>query len=159
MVQEAYWYSCWRCQTQRSHQLVSEKAELEEDTLNPKPTDPKLKKRKPNVSKGDANIARRRNASGGPVQHPRGPNSSFFENEQAEANAVKAPLNSEDKDISQFSLEYNKWGNLVGINFQLNEDGSTLKDPDSIESDVDSRWSWNAIASGKKGYLNKLLIK
>jgi len=122
-------------------------------------TDPKLKKRKPNVSKGDANIARRRNASGGPVQHPRGPNSSFFENEQAEANAVKAPLNSEDKDISQFSLEYNKWGNLVGINFQLNEDGSTLKDPDSIESDVDSRWSWNAIASGKKGYLNKLLIK
>jgi hypothetical protein len=36
---------------------------------------------------------------------------------------------------------------------------TTLKDADNIESGIDSRWSWNAIASSKKSFLNKLIIK
>jgi hypothetical protein len=122
-------------------------------------TDPKLPKRKPDNQKGSAHNASRKNSTKGPVRSPRGPHISFDVNEDAEANYDKAPLTSENKDISQFSLEYNKWGNLVGFNFQLNEDGSGLKDPNSIESGVDSRWSWNAIGSAKKGYMNKLLMK
>ena len=108
---------------------------------------------------GSANVANPGNSTNGPVQSPRGPQTSFDADEIGKANYYKAPLTSEKKDISQFSLEYNKWGNLVGFNFQLSDDGSTLKDPDSIESGVDSRWSWNAIASAKKSYLNKLIIK
>jgi len=122
-------------------------------------TDPKLPKRKPDNQKGSGHNASRKNSTKGPVRSPRGPHVSLDVNEDAEANYDKAPLTSENKDISQFSLEYNKWGNLVGFNFQLNEDGSGLKDPNSIESGVDSRWSWNAIASPKKGYMNKLLMK
>ena len=69
------------------------------------------------------------------------------------------PLNAEDKDPSQFSIEYDRWGNLVGLNLQLNEEGTALADTDSKETEMDSRWSWNAIASPQKGFLNKLLIK
>jgi hypothetical protein len=121
-------------------------------------TDAKLKKRYPDVNKGTANSSNRRNSSRGPMQGPRGPN-ILSAIDQAEEAIQKAPLTSEDKDISQFSLEYNKWGNLVGFNFQLSEDGTTLKDPESVESGIDSRWCWNAIASAKKGHLNKLLLK
>jgi len=120
-------------------------------------TDPKLKKRKPDIPKGSAHNASRGNSSRGPVQGPRGPNILFDDMADIEVATMKGPLTSEYKDISQFSLEYNKWGNLVGFNFQLSEDGSTLKDPDSVESGVDSRWSWNAIASPKKGYMYRLL--
>jgi len=120
-------------------------------------TDPKLEKRYPNVNKGAVNRASRRNSSAGPVQSPKGP-SIINEIDDVQATS-REPLTFENKDISQFGLEYNKWGNLVGLNFQLSEDGSTLKDPDSVESGVDSRWSWNAIASPKKGFMNKLLLK
>ena len=121
--------------------------------------DPKLKERKPDVPKGSAQNTTRRNLTRGPIQSPHGPNILLEEIEDPEQEETKGPLTAEKKDISQFSLEYNKWGNLVGFNFQLSEDGSMLKDPDSIESDVDSRWSWNAIASPKKGHMNGLLMK
>jgi tetratricopeptide (TPR) repeat protein len=121
-------------------------------------TDPKLKKRYPDVNKGSANSTNRRNPSRGPMQSPRGPN-TLGEIDEANEATREGPLTSENKDMSQFSLEYNKWGNLVGFNFQLNDDGTALKDPGSLESDVDSRWSWNAIASPKKGHMNKLLMK
>lgn len=121
--------------------------------------DAKLGKRKPNVHKGSSNVANRNNSTKGPMQGPKGPNVVLNEIDQAEAYNQKGPLTSEHKDISQFSLEYNKSGNLVGFNFQLNEDGTQLKDPDSVESGIDSRWSWNAIASTKKGYMNRLLMK
>ena len=120
---------------------------------------PKYPKKKPDTQMGSANVANPGNSTNGPVQSPRGPQTSFDADEIEKANYYKAPLTSENKDISQFSLEYNKWGNLVGFNFQLSEDGATLKDPDSIESGVDSRWSWNAVASPKKGFLYKLIIK
>jgi YD repeat-containing protein len=112
-----------------------------------------LKKRKSDVRKGSAHNSSRRNSGRGPIPGHRGPNVGAGEDSN------NGPLTSEDRDMSQFSLEYNKWGNLIGFNFQLNEDGTTLKDPDSVESGVDSRWSWNAIASPKKGYMNKLLLK
>ena len=70
-----------------------------------------------------------------------------------------SPLTAEDRDLSQFSIEYNKSGNLAGLNIQLNKEGTALADPDSAESRIDSRWSWNALASAKKGFLNKLIIK
>ena len=121
--------------------------------------DPELAMKKPDTQKGSAHNARRSNSSKGPMKSPRGPNTLSAETDQFDEIKTAAPLTSEFKDISQFSLEYNKWGNLVGLNFQLSDDGTTLKDPDSIESGVDSRWSWNAMASGKKSYLNKLIIK
>ena len=77
----------------------------------------------------------------------------FNENRQTE------PLTAEEKDLSQFSIEYDKSGNLVGLKFQLNEEGTALADPDSEEAGIDWRWSWNAVASPKKGFLNKLPIK
>jgi TolA-binding protein len=125
--------------------------------------DPKLKKRKPDVPKGSAASSKparnRINMSPMQISGRGGGNGFFNEEDQQLLSNQQGPLTPEDKDLSQFSLEYNKWGNLVGFNFQLNEDGSNLKDPDSIESGVDSRWSWNAIASPKKGYMNKLLMK
>ena len=89
----------------------------------------------------------------------RGP--SVFDNNDdfKDVNQGLPPLTPEVKDVSQFSIEYDRWGNLVGLNFQLNQEGTALADPDSVESGIDSRWSWNAIASPKKGFLNKLLIK
>ena len=126
-------------------------------------TDSKLKKRKSDVPKGSAQNSKlnyKRDIEG-PLRQifRKGPNNSHDEANEEQIADLPAPLCAEDKDPSYFSLEYNKSGNLVGFNFQLNEDGTTLKDPDSVESGVDSRWSWNAIASSKKGYLNKLLIK
>ena len=132
--------------------------ELECNAVNEK-INSKLKKRNPDIKKGSTHITNRKNSSPGPLQRPRGPNITLDEIDEREVSTNKGPLTSEKKDISQFSLEYNKWGNLVGFNFQLSEDGSTLKDPDSVESGVDSRWSWNAIASPKKGHMNKLLLK
>ena len=89
----------------------------------------------------------------------RGPSPAYYVIEPENGNQQAAPLNAEEKDLSQFSIEYDKWGNLVGLNFQLNKEGTALADPDSIEAGIDSRWSWNAIASPQKGFLNKLLIK
>jgi len=48
---------------------------------------------------------------------------------------------------------------LVGLNVQVNEAGTDLADPKSSETEMDSRWSWNAVASPKKGFMNKLLLK
>jgi len=90
---------------------------------------------------------------------PRGPSIYFSEDESKSMIKMLAPLNAEDKDPSQFYLEYEKWGNLIGFNIQLNKEGTGLADPDSVEAGIDSRWSWNAIASPKEGILNKLLIK
>lgn len=132
--------------------------ELQCNTIKEK-INPKLKKKNPDVNRGSTNTSKRKNSSRGPVQSHKGPNISLEEIDVIDETRIKGPLTSENQDISQFSLEYNKWGNFVGFNFQLSEDGSTLKDPDSIESGVDSRWSWNAIASPKKGYMYKLLMK
>jgi len=121
--------------------------------------DSKLDKRKPDVPKGSAHNTTRNNSTRGPIQNPHGPNVFLDEIDDPEQQNSNGPLTAEKKDISQFSLEYDKWGNLVGFNFQLSEDGSTLKDPDSVESDIDSRWSWNAVASPKKGHLHNLLLK
>jgi tetratricopeptide (TPR) repeat protein len=120
-----------------------------------------LKKKKNNIRKGQGHSSNRRSQTRGPLSRsPRGPSSFFYDGEETiKVNDLKEPLTAEVKDPSQFSIEYDIWGNLVGLNFQLNDDGTALKDPDSIESAVDSRWSWNAIASPKKGVLNKLLIK
>lgn len=118
-----------------------------------------MKKKNDPVPRGEGHSSSRRNGSRAPLGGRRGP-SNFAEYDEAlNENQKLAPLNAEDKDPSQFSIEYDRWGNLVGFNFQLNEDGSALKDPDSVESGVDSRWSWNAIASPKKGFMNKLLMK
>lgn len=116
---------------------------------------PKTKKRLPDIPKGAAEIARPRTQTVGPVSG-RGPHT--FYDVMYEENKYR-PLCLESKDESQFGLEFDKWGKLIACNFQLSEDGTTLKDPDSVESGVDSRWGWNAIASGKKSYLNKLIIK
>lgn len=48
---------------------------------------------------------------------------------------------------------------MIGMKFQLNKEGTGLADPDSVESGIDSRWSWNAAGSATKGFLNKLVIK
>jgi TolA-binding protein len=115
----------------------------------------KTKKRLPDIPKGAAEIASPRTQIVGPVSG-RGPNT--FYDAMYEENKYR-PLCLESKEESQFGLEFDKWGKLIACNFQLSEDGTTLKDPDSIESGVDSRWSWNAIASSKKSYLNKLILK
>lgn len=121
-------------------------------------TNTKLKKRYSNVDKGSVESSKPRfQNSPGPIQVPRGP-SNIFDGIETQLTFPLVPLTAEDKDLSQFSLEYNKAGNLVALNFQLNEDGTTLKDPDSVESGVDSRWCWNARASSGKGYMNKLLM-
>ena len=117
--------------------------------------DPKTKKRLPDITKGAAEIASPRTQTVGPVSG-RGPNT--FYDAMYEENKYR-PLCLESKEESQFGLEFDKSGKLIACNFQLSEDGTTLKDPDSVESGIDSRWSWNAIASAKKSYLNKLIIK
>jgi hypothetical protein len=116
---------------------------------------PKTKKRLPDIPKGAAEIASPRTQTVGPVSG-RGPHT--FYDAMYEENKYR-PLCLESKEESQFGLEFDKWGKLIACNFQLSEDGTTLKDPDSVESGIDSRWSWNAIASAKKSYLNKLIIK
>ncbi len=133
-------------------------------TCNTKKEEPQgLKKRKPNVSKGSASNSKRgsQNRSSGPLGNgKRGP--SFFFNESGEPQIMSehsGPLNAEDKDPSQFSMEYDKWGNIIDIKFQLNEDGTGLADPDSKETDIYSRWSWIASGNGNRGVLNRLIIK
>lgn len=116
---------------------------------------PKTKKRLPDIPKGAAEIASPRTQTVGPGSG-RGPH-TFYDAMYEENNY--RPLCLESKEESQFGLEFDKWGKLIACNFQLSEDGTTLKDPDSVESGIDSRWSWNAIASAKKSYLNKLIIK
>ena len=119
-----------------------------------------LKKKNDPVPKGNGQSSSRRSQTKAPLGSPRGPNNSFYdENEPGKFTYTPGPLAAEFKDPSQFSIEYDRWGNLIGLILQLNEDGTGLKDPESTESKIDSRWSWNAIASPKKGFLNKLLIK
>ncbi len=123
-------------------------------------TDPKLKKRKSKNRLGSAKSAVPR----GPISSrlpllSYGPSAGLNDYEMEFIKEKPAPLNAEDKDPSQFSLEYDRWGNLIGLNLQLNKEGTGLADPDSAESGIDSRWSWNAAGSATKGFLNKLLIK
>jgi len=125
-------------------------------------TSSKLKKRKSNVDKGEVESSKPPKLKDilGPIMQAirKGPINFPDETEEAQSSDQAGPLTSEDKELSQFSLEYNRSGNLVGLNFQLSEDGTTLKDPGSVESGVDTRWCWNARASAKKGYMNKLLM-
>ena len=117
-------------------------------------------KRRPKNNQGSASSSRPGRTGGRASSGaPRGPSIYFPEEESRSMIKMLAPLNAEDKDPSQFYLEYDKWGNLIGFNVQLNKEGTGLADPDSVESPIDSRWSWNAIASPKKGFLNKLIIK
>jgi len=118
----------------------------------------KSKKDPVNRGEGRSSTERNRNNSG-PMHGVRGP-SLFFDREDVwNYTQTSPPLTPETRDLSQFSIEYDKWGNLVGSNFQLNKDETALADPDSVESGIESRWSWNALASAKKGFLNKLIIK
>lgn len=123
-------------------------------------TDPKLRPRKPKNPKGAAKSATPR----GPISSRLpllsfGPSANLNDYEMEIIKEKPAPLNAEDKDPSQFSLEYDRWGNLIGFNLQLNKEGNGLADPDSMVSGIDSRWSWNAAGSATKGLLNKLIIK
>ena len=133
-------------------------------TCNTKKEEPKgLKKRKPDVPKGSASNSRQRSQTRnrGPLGGGnRGP--SFFSYEPGELeimNEHSGPLNAEDKDPSQFSMEYDRWGNIIDIKFQLNEDGTGLADPDSKETDIYSRWSWVASGNINRGVLRQLTIK
>ena len=120
-----------------------------------------VKSKKDPVNKGKAYSGKGKSTSrGGPPRGGKGPFISSDDKSEFEIlTTSKAPLSAEDEDLSQFSIEYDRWGNLSGLNVQLSKDGTSLADPDSAESGIDSRWSWNAIASAKKGFLNKLLIK
>ena len=121
-----------------------------------------MKKKKDPVPRGQGQSGARRSQTRGPLgSSTRGGANSFFYdwNEPITTNYVKGPLMAEAKDLSQYSIEYDRWGNLIGLNIQLNKEGTALADPDSAESGIDSRWSWNGIASPQKGFLNKLVIK
>jgi hypothetical protein len=118
----------------------------------------KLKPKKDPVNRGQGQGSSRGNGSRGPLGG-RGPSNFNVYDETVEGNQKLAPLNAEDRELSQFSIEYDRFGNLVGLNVQVNELGTELADPKSAETEIDSRWSWNAIASPKKGFMNKLLIK
>jgi len=120
-----------------------------------------VKSKKDPVNRGKGYSGKGKNTSrGGPPRVGKGPFMFYDGTSEFEMlNTSKAPLSAEDEDLSQFSIEYDKSGNLSGLNVQLSKDGTSLADPDSAESGIDSRWSWNAIASSKKGFLNKLIIK
>lgn len=120
-----------------------------------------LKSKKDPVKKGKGYSGKGKSSSKGrPLHGGKGPFVNYDDIPDFEVlNFSSAPLSAEDEDLSQFSIEYDSWGNLSGLNVRLNKDGTSLADPDSVESGVDSRWSWNAIASPKKGFLNKLIIK
>jgi tetratricopeptide (TPR) repeat protein len=118
-----------------------------------------LKPKKDPVNRGQGQGSARSNAGGAPLAGGRGPSNFGEYDVVSNANQKPAPLNAENKELSQFSIEYDRSGNLVGLNVQVNEAGTELADPKSSETEMDSRWSWNAIASPKKGFLNKLLMK
>jgi TolA-binding protein len=118
-----------------------------------------LKQKKDPVNRGQGQGSARSNAGRAPLAGGRGPSNFAEYTEPSNENQQLAPLNAENKELSQFSIEYDRWGNLVGLNVQVNEAGTELADLKSAETEMDSRWSWNAIASPKKGFLNKLLIK
>jgi hypothetical protein len=118
-----------------------------------------LKPKKDPVKRGQGQGSARSNAGGAPLAGGRGPSNFAEYAKPSNENQQLAPLNAENKELSQFSIEYDRWGNLVGLNVQVNEAGTELADPKSVETEIDSRWSWNAIASPKKGFLNKLLMK
>ena len=123
--------------------------------------DSKYKKRKTEIQKGSVQSSRPRSGNINTPLQPtsrRGPNEFSALPPDMRSN-FSAPLNAEDKDLSQFSITYDRWGNLISLDLQLNEDGTALLDATSVESGKDSRWSWNAIASPKKGPLNKLITK
>jgi hypothetical protein len=133
-------------------------------TCNIKSEKPKkLKKRKPDIAKGSASSSNRGNQNNGTdVLYSPTSTALFITNAwngRVNDRLDYAPLNSEDKDPSQFSIEYDKWGNIIDIKFQLNETSTGLADPDSKETGIESRWTWNAIASPKKGFLNKLVTR
>jgi hypothetical protein len=117
-----------------------------------------LKQKKDPVKRGQGQGSARTNGAQGPLGG-RGPSNFAEYGQGSNENQKFAPLNAENKELSQFSIEYDKWGNLVGLNVQVNERGTDLADPKSSETEMDSRWTWNAIASPKKGFMNKLLMK
>ncbi len=134
--------------------------ELKCHTITEK-TNPRIKKRKTDVPKGAAENANPsfRDVIGPLQQALRGGTKNYSFKPDIAPGMHTGPLTPEKKNPSQFSLEYNRLGNLVGFNFQLNNEGTNLKDAESVESGIDSRWSWNALGSAKKGFFNKLLVK
>ena len=123
--------------------------------------DPKLERRKPENPKGKAKSGKKQQQSRAhpPMGSPAGPSLFTDENEDEIITRYTPPLTEEDKDLSQFSIAYDRWGNLIGFDVQLNKEGNALADPDSKFSDIYSRWTWIAAGSTKKGILNKLSIK
>ncbi|MGZ8559856.1 MAG: hypothetical protein ACXWWC_16055, partial [Chitinophagaceae bacterium] len=120
----------------------------------------KIQEKQSNVSKG-AGLSGSpgiQQGNNGPVAPGRGGPATHFQ-EINEPDWSRGPLKAEVKDLSQYSIEFDRWGNMTGLKFQLNKEGTGLADPDSKESGVDSRWSWNAAGSANKGFLNRLLIK
>jgi hypothetical protein len=123
-----------------------------------KETKSNLEERKLPGQKGQAHSANRNNSNknSGPGQGP------FFPGNDSEFDVtynLNPPLTPEKKDPTQCAVEFNKWGNLVGLNFQLNDDGQQFANADLPRDDVDRRWSWNAMASPSAGVLYKLAIK
>jgi len=116
--------------------------------------DKRIKTDKSRGNKGAAYKSRKGNKRVGPSQPGRGPQNDFDEYVDH-----PAPLTAEEKDPSQFYMEYDKWGKLIGLTFQLNADNSAYADTEPEPSPSETRWTWNAIASAKKSFLNKLIIK
>ncbi len=121
-----------------------------------------LEERKLPIKKGQSHSAKRSssNQNRGPMGNPgRGPFTHGYDTEFSAGYYLNPPLTPEVKDPSQCAVEFNKWGNLVGLNFQLNDDGLPFAVSDLPKDDSDRRWSWNAIASASTGVLYKLAIK
>jgi hypothetical protein len=120
----------------------------------------RIKKKAALTQKGNGKSSTNHGTEGGPVT--RGPGVDLFNDQEffAENSYLSyGPLTEEKKDLSQFSIEYNRWGNLVGLDLQINKEGTALADPDSVNSGMESRWSWSAAGSLNNGPLHKLLIK
>jgi tetratricopeptide (TPR) repeat protein len=123
--------------------------------------DPKLSKKNPPNPKGKAKSAKKpaQRSTRPPMRGPGGSLLFTEENKDETITRYLPPLIEEDKDLSQFSIAYDRWGNLTGFDVQLNKEGNALADPDSKFSDIYSRWTWIAAGSTQKGILNKLSIK
>jgi hypothetical protein len=122
----------------------------------------KLEERKTQVQKGQSHSAngKNKNMNPAPLGKPnRGPFSLGFDIEFNAGSQLLAPLTAEEKDPSQCAVEFDRWGNLAGLNYQLNEEGQIFANSGLPKDDIGRRWSWNAIASPTTGVLYKLAIK
>jgi tetratricopeptide (TPR) repeat protein len=148
-----------KCEFSRVVELGPYDFELKCNTINYNQNS-KLRNRKSPVPKGSVHSGNRNRSSrqGGPQTH-RGPFSDFSDISDENVLSSPAPLAPEADDPSRYYIEFDQWGNMVGLSFQLNNDGTGLADPAPAISIAETRWSWNATASGMKNSLNKLTIK